>query len=83
MIELRPLPSSFMLTSMIGLAIAGVYTFSGRFDATWGFTFLLIFGIMFVASVFSMTPLYRSHGAEKSAEKGKKSVVRRKPKRKK
>ena len=54
--ETQPLPKSFMIASMLGLAIFGVYTLSGRIDATWGFTILLICGIMFVASIASMTP---------------------------
>ncbi len=54
--HMRPLPRSFMLVSMLGLAISGVYTYSGRLSPTWGFTFILISGIMFVASVLSITP---------------------------
>lgn len=72
MIALRPLPSSFMVASMLGLAIFGVYTFSGRIDPTWGFTFLLIFGIMFVAAIFSMTPVYEDF--KENAQKVKKSA---------
>lgn len=57
----RPLPATFMLASMLGLIVTIVYTGSGRFDEwfngngnTWGFTFGLIFAIMFFASLVSL-----------------------------
>ncbi len=71
--HMRPLPRSFMLVSMLGLAISGVYTYSGRLDPTWGFTFILISGIMFVASVLSMTP--PAEELEKPVMKKKKKVT--------
>ncbi len=51
-----PLSGAFMLTSMLGFLLTTVYTISGRVDLTWGFTFDLIFVIMFIASVVSITP---------------------------
>ena len=66
--ETKPLPKSFMLISMLGLAIFGVYTLSGRIDSTWGFTMLLICGIMFVASILSMTPSDSDNRRERQAE---------------
>ncbi len=57
----RPLPATFMLASMLGLIITIVYTGSGRFDEwfagngnTWGFTFGLVFALMFFASLISL-----------------------------
>ena len=54
--ETVPLSGGFMLTSMLGFLVVTVYTFYGRLPATWGFTFDLIFVIMFIASVLSITP---------------------------
>ncbi len=50
------LPQSFFLISIIGFLISAMYTYSGTFSLSWGFSFCLIFIIMFVASVASMTP---------------------------
>ncbi|HII72525.1 TPA: hypothetical protein HA265_07250 [Candidatus Woesearchaeota archaeon] len=50
-----PLKSSFMLFAMLGFMISVVYTAYGRLDETWGFTLGLVFAIMFVASMISMT----------------------------
>lgn len=84
MIRMRPLPRSFLLVSMFGLLISGIYTYSGRLNATWGITLLLIFGIMFAASLLSMTPTFedlsgkakakkQNRAAKKTAKKAKKS----------
>jgi hypothetical protein len=51
-----PLNQSFFLMSIIGFIISAGFTMSGKLDATWGFTFSLIFVIMFIASIVSMTP---------------------------
>ena len=53
-----PVTGGFMITSMLGLIICTVYTLSGRLDHTWGFTLILFFVIMFIASVVSMTPTF-------------------------
>lgn len=53
-----PVTGGFMITSMLGLIICSVYTLSGRLDYTWGFTFILFFVIMFIASVISITPSF-------------------------
>jgi len=51
-----PLSQSFFLASILGFLISAGFTLSGRLDLTWGFTFCLIFVIMFIASITSMTP---------------------------
>ncbi|MFH2028093.1 MAG: hypothetical protein ABIJ08_03070 [Nanoarchaeota archaeon] len=48
-----PLKGSFMLTSIIGFIISWQYVLPR--DKTWGFTFILFFTMMFIASVISMT----------------------------
>ncbi len=78
--ETKPLPKSFMLVSMLGLAIFGVYTLSGRIDATWGFTLILISGIMFVASIISMTPSASEVKLQKKAEDIESKMLRKAPK---
>ncbi|MBI3032441.1 hypothetical protein HYY69_03115 [Candidatus Woesearchaeota archaeon] len=50
------LPQSFFLISIIGFLISAMYTYSGTLPLSWGFSFCLIFIIMFVAAVASMTP---------------------------
>ena len=50
------LPQSFFLISIVGFIISSVYTYTGTIPLSWGFSFCLIFVIMFVAAVASMTP---------------------------
>ena len=52
-----PLPQSFFLMSIIGFIISAGFTLSGRLSPDWGFAFCLVFVMMFVASVVSMTPI--------------------------
>lgn len=47
------LSAGFMLTSIIGFLIS--IFFVNELSPTWGFTFMLFFVIMFVASMISMT----------------------------
>ncbi|MGV8150873.1 MAG: hypothetical protein ACP5NV_04045 [Candidatus Woesearchaeota archaeon] len=47
------LSAGFMLTSIIGFLIS--IFFVTKLSETWGFTFMIFFAIMFVASMISMT----------------------------
>ena len=47
-----PLPSSFMLTAILGFIISAMWVFPQ--STNWGFTFFVFFTIMFIASVVSM-----------------------------
>lgn len=47
-----PLPSSFFLMSILGLLITAFYW--KRIGDDWASTFLLVFALMFVASMISM-----------------------------
>ncbi|MFO8016603.1 MAG: hypothetical protein R6U32_05855 [Candidatus Woesearchaeota archaeon] len=47
-----PLPSSFFLTSILGALIVLVYW--DRIGIDWGVSFLLVFALMFIASIISM-----------------------------
>lgn len=48
-----PLKGSFMVTAMLGFLISVYYVFPQSYN--FGFTFMLIFAAMFVASLISMT----------------------------
>lgn len=53
--NIDPLPSSFMVISIIGCIITAVYSNSGKLDIAWALSFLIVFSIMFIASIISMT----------------------------
>jgi len=55
-----PLSGAFMITSILGFLLVTVYTIYGRINVTWGFTLGLIFLIMFISSVVSITPTFPS-----------------------
>ena len=51
--NVTPLSSSFMLTSIVGFLVSAFYVLS--VSKTWGVTLMMFFGIMFVSSMISMT----------------------------
>jgi hypothetical protein len=64
-----PLPGTFMLLGLLGFLISAYWTFSGRFNLwfawagqdagnSFGFGFMVVFLVMFIASVASMTPSF-------------------------
>lgn len=50
--KFAPLSSAFLATSIIGFLVSAIYVSS--ISRTWGFTFGLVFSLMFVASMVSM-----------------------------
>jgi len=52
-IQIVPLKGSFMITSIVGFFVSVYYVMS--LSKNWGFTFALFFGMMFIASLISMT----------------------------
>lgn len=60
-IRIEPLPATFTLTSILGLIITTVFTASGRVPLSWGVAFDLVFAIMFIASVVSITPRFSGY----------------------
>ena len=56
--SVAPLPAGFTLTGLLGLIVVSIYTLYGRLDPTWGFTFILVFLCMFIASMLSITPSF-------------------------
>ena len=51
--NVAPLSGGYMLTSIVGFLISAFYIFPSSYK--WGFTFVLFFVLMFVASLISMT----------------------------
>ena len=51
--NIAPLSGGYMLTSIVGFLISAFYILPN--SNTWGFTFVLFFTLMFVASMISMT----------------------------
>lgn len=51
--NIAPLSSGYMLTSIVGFLVSAFYVLPN--SKTWGFTFVLFFTLMFVASLISMT----------------------------
>ena len=56
--NVEPLPATFSLIGMLGLIITTVFTVSGRVPLSWGVAFDLVFALMFVASMISITPKF-------------------------
>lgn len=54
MIKYAPLPHEWMLVSIIGFFIAVLEVYP-NWSVTWGFTFMVFFILMFIASVRSMS----------------------------
>ncbi|MBW2974339.1 hypothetical protein KY366_01355 [Candidatus Woesearchaeota archaeon] len=50
-----PLHGSFMVTAIVGFFISALYVYKQLGNRTWGFTFMLFFALMFIASIVSMT----------------------------
>ncbi|MFH1052791.1 MAG: hypothetical protein V1740_00065 [Candidatus Woesearchaeota archaeon] len=51
--KIAPLPSTFMLTSMIGFFISVIWV--EKYSLTFAFAFGLVFALMFISSLVSMT----------------------------
>ncbi len=51
--NIAPLSGGYMITSIAGFLISAFYILPN--SKTWGFTFVLFFTLMFVASLISMT----------------------------
>jgi len=51
--KIAPLSGSFMLTSMLGFAISLVWVWPA--SKPFGFTFMIVFVAMFIASIISVT----------------------------
>jgi hypothetical protein len=51
--KFAPLSGGYMGVSMLGIFISLMYVYKQSPD--WGVTFTIVFGIMFVASIVSMT----------------------------
>ena len=54
--SMEPLPATFSLTGLLGFIITTVLTASGRVPLSWGVAFDIVFALMFIASMVSITP---------------------------
>ncbi|MBW2990201.1 hypothetical protein KY348_00685 [Candidatus Woesearchaeota archaeon] len=54
-----PFSSGFMLTSILGFFISVFFVMD--ISATWGFTFALVFVLLFISSVVSMSHIEAEH----------------------
>ncbi len=52
-LNVAPLSGGYMITSIVGFLISAFYILPN--SSKWGFTFVLFFSLMFVASMISMT----------------------------
>ena len=53
MIKYAPLSGGFMITSIVGFFVSSIYI--SDFSLNWGFALSIVFIIMFIASIISMT----------------------------
>ena len=53
MVKYVPLKGSFMIASVVGLLVSAIYI--ANFSVTWGFALSVVFVLMFIASIISMT----------------------------
>lgn len=56
--HVEPLPATFSLIGMLGFIITTVFTVSGRVSLSWGVAFDIVFALMFIASMISITPRF-------------------------
>ena len=56
--NMEPLPATFSLTGLMGFIITTVFTVSGRVPLSWGVAFDLVFMLMFISSMISITPRF-------------------------
>ncbi len=59
--RMEPLPATFTLISILGMIITTVFTASGRIELSWGVAFDLVFALMFIASMISITPKFSGY----------------------
>lgn len=52
-LDIAPLKGSFMIISIVGFIISAAWVYD--LSPTWGFSFCLVFVMMFIASIISMT----------------------------
>jgi hypothetical protein len=66
MIQIAPLSSGFMLTSMLGFIISILFVYP-KFSKSYGVAFALVFIVMFISSVISFinAPVEEYPGAGK------------------
>lgn len=56
--HVEPLPATFSLIGLMGFIITTVFMVSGRVPLSWGVAFDIVFALMFIASMISITPKF-------------------------
>ena len=51
--KVAPLPGTFMITSIVGFLVSAIWVLPRT--PSYGFAFCLVFALMFIASIISMT----------------------------
>ena len=69
MARMTPLSGTFMLMAIVGFLITTVYTASGRISPSWGAAFDVVFLLMFIAAVISITPHFGAKPGKKDKKK--------------
>ena len=72
--KVAPLNNRFMLTSILGFLISTVWVLPN--NPTWGVAFALVFALMFISSIISMT--HGPVGTDMDIPKPKKAVKKKK-----
>ena len=55
---MEPLPATFSLIGLMGFIITTVFTVSGRVPLSYGVAFDIVFVVMFISSMISITPSF-------------------------
>ena len=58
MTKYAPIPQSVLLTGLMGFLLTAIFTYSGAIGLSWGFSFMIVFLVMIIASFVSITPGY-------------------------
>ena len=53
MVKYAPLSGGFMIASIVGFFVSAIYI--ADFSLNWGFALAIVFVLMFIASIISMT----------------------------
>ncbi|TKJ17277.1 hypothetical protein CEE44_01955 [Candidatus Woesearchaeota archaeon B3_Woes] len=72
--KVAPLNSQFMLTSMLGFLISVIWV--KNISLSWGIAFALVFALMFISSIVSMT--HGPVGTDTEVPKSKKPKKKKK-----
>ena len=70
----QPLTNGFVITSIVGFLISALYVY--KVDPSFGFAFALVFALMFIASLISMSRADIGHHLQVDHKRHKKKKKR-------